>query len=862
VVVVDSDTRGFKMRKERANEIFGVILLFLGAFLLASLLFHHNEDHSFFSSYAGYPIKNLTGIAGVYISHYLILTLGIVSYFIPVAFFFWAGCLFLQNVPERKFFKFVGLGFFAISATGIFTLLTPAEQKVQTGGIVGYLVSNFLHAYFGQLGGLILATSCLLLSFLLATEFLLYPIFKNLWILISESIQERIESRRENQQERSKEQQASALMKKGEKKLEFTVKGLKERTQALHESKAAATLKQFSSSNKNGKEIIKSSEKPIFAFKDVPLKVKKYDPIAAKGEFIIKDEKSKSKPLIKKLFESKEDKKIEKKAEELKSLENKDRQKEMVSGGGDSQGKSNRQLNSKEEKEPEAVAPAQNDSVSISVGKTEITSSYTFPSLDLLNRAEPVALKVEDDLAENSRILEQTLRDFDIEVKVIEVEQGPVITRYEILPAPGVKVSSILSLEDDLALALKATSVRFIAPIPGKSAIGIEIPNSTTNMVFLRELLETKEYSNRKSKLPLVLGKDSSGKTMIGDLTEMPHILIAGTTGSGKTVCVNAIILGFLYSLSPEDLKLVMIDPKMVELAVYNKIPHMISPVVTDVRKAAQCLNWVVSEMESRYRLLARVGVRNIHSFNQRSEEERSRETNDIPAKLPYIVVIIDELADLMMVAQDRVEGAITRLAQLSRAVGIHIILATQRPSVDVITGVIKANFPARISFKVASKVDSRTVLDSNGADTLLGKGDMLFLEPGQPKPIRGQAALVKDNEINKIVKFIAEQRTPQYLESLIQAGDPKQTGVQQEKDELYDEAVRIVLQTGQASASILQRRLRLGYSRASRLIDMMELQGIVGSFQGSKPREILVPRETYPQEGQNQEASEVKTTP
>ncbi|MBI4398134.1 MAG: DNA translocase FtsK, partial [Candidatus Omnitrophica bacterium] len=499
------------------------------------------------------------------------------------------------------------------------------------------------------------------------------------------------------------------------------------------------------------------------------------------------------------------------------------------------------------------------DAVSISVSKTDTVSAYNFPKVDLLNLPEPVIQRLDEDLAGNSKILERTLRNFDINVKVVEVEQGPVITRYEILPAPGVKVSSILSLEHDLALALKATSVRFIAPIPGKSAIGIEIPNSTTNVIFLRELLETKEFINTKAKLPLVLGKDSSGKSLITDLTEMPHILIAGTTGSGKTVCVNSIIMGLLYALSPDQLKLVMVDPKMVELAVYNKIPHMISPVVTDVRKAAQCLNWVVGEMESRYRLLARVGVRNIASFNNRPEEERSGESQDVPSRLPYIVVIIDELADLMMVAQDKVEGAITRLAQLSRAVGIHIILATQRPSVDVITGVIKANFPARISFKVASKVDSRTVLDSNGADALLGKGDMLFLEPGQPKPIRGQAALVKDNEINKVVKWISEQKSPQYLASLVHAGEQKQAGIQHEKDELYDEAVRVVLQTGQASASVLQRRLRLGYSRASRVIDMMEMEGIVGPFQGSKPREILVPRDGVPRSGQEaQEDSEI----
>ncbi len=742
----------------------------------------------------------------------------------------------MQRIPDRKFFKFIGLGFLVISATAIFTLLTPQDQKINTGGMVGYLVSNFLQAYFGQLGGLILSISCLFLSFLLATEFLLYPIFRNLWAMFYEGVQQRLEARREE----SREKKTAQTVKKAEKKLEFSLKGLKERSQTLKTTKEVVTAK-----NQLKSDGAKTEERP-FVFKDVQLKVKKYDPLAALGKSDSEVSKEEKIP-TKKPAETKDDKKLEKKAEALKELESKEREKESAqSGAPESQSKPKMPVSKEKTEEPLPVA--QSDTVAISVSKTDVVSTYNFPKLDFLNKPEPIVSKLDEDFAENSRILEQTLRDFDIDVKVVEVEQGPVITRYEILPAPGVKVSSILSLEDDLALALKATSVRFIAPIPGKSAIGIEIPNSTTNVVFLKELLETKEFVNRKARLPLVLGKDSSGKPLIADLTEMPHILIAGTTGSGKTVCVNAIIMGLLYSLSPEELKMVMVDPKMVELAVYNKIPHMISPVVTDVRKAAQCLNWVVGEMESRYKLLARVGVRNIQAFNNRSEDERVKEPGDIPSKLPYIVVIIDELADLMMVAQDKVEGAITRLAQLSRAVGIHIILATQRPSVDVITGVIKANFPARISFKVASKVDSRTVLDSNGADTLLGKGDMLFLEPGQPKPIRGQAAFIRDNEINKVVKHVSLERPPHYLESLVHAGEQKQAGIQHEKDELYDEAVRIVLQTGQASASILQRRLRLGYSRASRVIDMMEQEGIVGPFQGSKPREILVPRENMPQ--------------
>ena len=358
-------------------------------------------------------------------------------------------------------------------------------------------------------------------------------------------------------------------------------------------------------------------------------------------------------------------------------------------------------------------------SESVAQTTTPEGGDYQLPPLSLLRTPEAAPIQM-DDLRYQSSVVEETLAEFGIEAKVVEVEQGPVITRFELLPAPGVKVTRISSLGDDLALALKATSLRFITPIPGKSAIGIEIPNSTTRVVFLRELLEAPEFQDRSIELPLAIGKDTSGKPLVADLTQMPHLLIAGTTGSGKTVCVNSIIAGLLRRTKPSELKFVMIDPKMVELAVYNTIPHMMSPVVTDPKKAAATLGWVLNEMENRYRLFAGRGVRNIQTFNSQSEE-----------RLPYIVVVIDELADLMMVAQDKVESAITRLAQLSRAVGIHLILATQRPSVDVITGVIKANFPARISFKVASKVDSRTVLDMNGADKLLGKGDFLFLQPG-----------------------------------------------------------------------------------------------------------------------------------
>ena len=475
-----------------------------------------------------------------------------------------------------------------------------------------------------------------------------------------------------------------------------------------------------------------------------------------------------------------------------------------------------------------------------------IVGDYKLPPLDLLNSPPPLAERqIEDDTDNNSRILEETLRDFGIEVKVTQADSGPVITRYELQPAAGVKVQKIVALSDDIALALKAHSVRIVAPIPGKSRVGVEVPNSTTTTVYLKEILESKEFQSAASKLTIVLGKDTAGVPIVTDLADMPHLLIAGTTGSGKTVCVNSIITSILFNATPDEVKFIMVDPKMVEMACFDGLPHLLCPVVTDPKKVSSTLKWLLKEMEDRYKLFARLGMRNIDVYNEKLEKSQGNGKREIDVEelspLPYIVIIIDELADLMMISSQDVENAITRLAQLSRAVGIHIILATQRPSVDVITGVIKANFPARISFQVASKVDSRTVLDANGADKLLGKGDMLFLKPGTSKPIRAQGNLVTDEEIERVIKFIKSQKGPVYVEEIVN-DSARGLGVGSlEEDELYEEAKRIIIETGQASISMLQRRLRVGYSRAARLIDMMEVNGVVGRYRGSKSREILI---------------------
>ncbi len=456
-------------------------------------------------------------------------------------------------------------------------------------------------------------------------------------------------------------------------------------------------------------------------------------------------------------------------------------------------------------------------------------STFQLPPLSFLNPPPPGETRRED-ISKNSKLLEDTFRSFGVETKVVHVNEGPVITSYELEPAPGVKVSSITSLADDISLALKTPSVRILAPIPGKAVVGIEIPNRYPSFVYLRDILSSRDFQEASSKLTLSLGKDVRGNVLLSNLAEMPHLLIAGTTGSGKSVCINSLIISLLYRATPEEVKFLMIDPKRVELVSFDGIPHLMSPVVTETKKAASALKWLIEEMEERYKLLARMGARNIERYNKIRKD---------PDPLPYIVVIIDELADLMAVARATVEEAITRLAQLSRAVGIHLILATQRPSVDVITGVIKANFPYRLSFQVSSKVDSRTVLDMNGADRLLGKGDMLFLPSGLSKPIRAQGVFVGDQEIERVVNFLKSQGEPDYQEEIFKEVEPA-SFPEPENDELFEKAVQAVLDFGQASASTLQRRFRIGYNRAARLIDRMEKEGIIGPLQGSKPRQIL----------------------
>jgi S-DNA-T family DNA segregation ATPase FtsK/SpoIIIE len=484
------------------------------------------------------------------------------------------------------------------------------------------------------------------------------------------------------------------------------------------------------------------------------------------------------------------------------------------------------------------AAPKQEEFKFMRTGK-----GFQLPSVNFLDEPEfKIGSTDDENLRMLSQLLEKKLEDFGVQGRVVEVAPGPVITTFEYEPAPGVKINKIVTLTDDLALALRAISIRIVAPIPGKAAIGIEVPNTNRQVVRFKEVIASSAFEKSKSKLPLCLGKDIVGNPVVAELEKMPHLLIAGATGTGKSVALNAMICSLLYKSRPDEVKLIMVDPKRIELSSYDGIPHLITPVVTNPKKATNALFWAVREMERRYELLSEMGARNIKQYNNKLAKAKKTVDKEPPESLPYIVIVIDELADLMILASRDVEVGLTRLAQMARAAGIHLILATQRPSVDVLTGIIKANFPTRLTFQVSSRTDSRTIIDTVGAENLLGSGDMLFLPPGTAKLQRIHGAYISENELGQINAFLRHQEKPDYDEKVteVSAIEPTESD-DDDYDERYDDAVALITKTRQASISMIQRHLRIGYNRAARIIEKMEKEGIVGPSDGAKPRDVLV---------------------
>ncbi len=737
------------MDSVRKNEIIAVVLFAISLFLFLSIFTFNEQDLSFYVSYPNPASRNMTGIVGAYISGILLFLMGRASYVIPGLTLIWGVSRLLQMEPRKFFFKLFGTVFLVTAVSASLSMLNYSSRTLAfaSGGLIGAAVSGFLIKYLGMIGSAVFISATIVLSVLIATEFLILPLLIGAIKLIA-GVPGRLMS------SITRKARDSFSRKRPGKS------GLKE-AKAEIEKKLELIRKQVAESRQTARSNIKTGKTRI-------------------------SEKA---------------------------------------------GKEPRVVTEKEPRETKA-APAR--VASVSDGSSGELVDYRLPGLDLLKKpAKGDEGDDEDALQAKAALLENTLSEFGVSAKVVKINRGPVITMYELEPAVGTKVTRITSLGDNISLSMKSANIRIIAPLPGKGTIGIEVPNDKSELVLLGDILGSEVYNEEEAPLKIAMGKDISGDSIVMDLGAMPHLLIAGATGSGKTVCINSLVSSLLFNNSPEELKFLMVDPKRVELMMFAGIPHLISPIVTSPKKVAAALEWIIGEMERRYDLFAGKGVRNIISYKEKAEKDWEN--------LPYIIIIIDELADLMAVSQQEIEGSIMRLAQLSRAAGIHMILATQRPSVNVVTGVIKANFPARISFKVASKVDSRTVLDMNGAEKLLGRGDMLLMEPGRSDVIRGQCSLVEDAEIRNIVKFIKSQASPQYLKSVVEKQERRATGFSKGEDELYEEAVKMVLDIKQASVSMIQRRLKVGYARAARLIDIMEEEGVVGPYNGARPRDILV---------------------
>lgn len=844
------------------SDIIGIVLMCCAVLLLAALLSYNPRDVPANALPTNPTVQNWIGPFGAWLGYYCLLLLGFAAYVLPIVLLLVGlGCFFEAFAYLRR--RWLWTGVLLLCCVCLLDLYRPflrqGELRLSTtaGGVIGMNLNHQVFGYFGTVGATVIFLMVYIISLLYLTNFKLGTWLRNLW--------ERCfhKSSATTPEERALEQRARDLQKQAAKlKEEVARSGLGADLQPVPEPTVRDLSVPQPKPGGRGRKPVEAEPAP--------------EPEAAEEAVIVPARELQSATTADILGT--------KAREDARTSANVD-----TGGGTEAEKSKEKQAESATpDAAPPTPAPARprllpRKPKPIAVASTPMIGNYKLPTLDFLQVADPTIKPTEskEELMANARLMQQTLAQFDIEVALGDITKGPTITRYELHPAPGVKLEKISGLSNNIAAALKAERINILAPVPGKSSVGVEVPNAVKTKVIMRDLLESEEWRNTKAKIPLALGKDVYGHPIVADLAEMPHLLIAGSTGSGKSVCINAIISSLLYRFSPDQVRFVMIDPKVVELQQYNTLPHLVVPVVTDPKKVILALRWVVNEMEKRYQIFARVGVRNIGSFNSRpknkplppaepelplmAKKEKvepgaegfavqvdeeivvpREEDIVIPEKLSYIVVIIDELADLMLVAPADVEMAIARITQMARAAGIHCIVATQRPSVDVITGVIKANIPARIAFQVAAKVDSRTILDAMGADKLLGKGDMLYLPPGSAKLIRAQGALITDQEMQNVVDSIAKQAKPSYeLEIHQQLSKAPSTFDEEggcgEDEELIEQCIEVIRSEQKASVSLLQRRLRLGYGRAARIMDELENRGIVGPSKGAEPRDILI---------------------
>lgn len=872
----------------KGGEIMGLILVSLSLGLVLSLVSFHKSDLLLEENF-----QNLIGPIGAYSADILLYVFGVGAFFFVGVVFLLGGFMLIGKKPDLKPSEFVGHGLLVVIGAILFHLLFKGEEILDhmAGGLVGSLLGDTLAKGIGTVGAYIAASSLSMLAIMLITDKSLGNML--LWTGSgmkrgAREMSVKYKAHREFQRQLKEMEPEEdfgldeedfdldeAIQSKAREKMERHLKKKTRKTQAPQFEE------EEPEPEKPKRKRSKRKATPKIAKKDteVDIVAPPYDnQPAMQGEFVLGDTlanlENVEEPSLDTGFHSVvqlDDEApatqrpipiadhtptaLQKKpaAPKEPAAENTESGPQIVETEAQKQAREMRKMLEK-------------DHGPVQLKRAE-TGDFELPPVSFLNYNPPDDVGIDADrLREMAGQLEEKLASFGVQGSVVEICPGPVITMFEFSPAPGVKLSKIANLSDDLAMALSAYSVRIIAPIPGKGVVGIEVPNDTREMVFLKEIIADEKFQSAKAKMPMALGKNTEGGPVITDLASMPHLLVAGATGSGKSVAVNTMIVSLLYQFTPDQVRLLMVDPKMLEFSIYEGIPHLLLPVVTDPSKAAVALGWAVNEMERRYQLLAEMSVRNITSYNKRVdnltqqvEEDLANGLQDTEAikrlqidsqgnpthkRLPFIVCIIDEFADLMMVASKDVETCVARLAQKARAAGIHLILATQRPSVDVITGLIKANFPTRIALRVAQRTDSRTILDSNGAENLLGKGDMLFLPPGSSQQQRVHGAFVSEDEIERMVNFLKEQGEPEYDESILLTEDDKKDTEEEDEpyDELYDKAIFIVTSERQASISMVQRKLRIGYNRAARMIERMERDGVVGPSDGSKPRAVLAP--------------------